>query len=76
MTGPGKNRNRNRNKEYRKRIDSGYSIQVRLRGDYEGGRTIYGVSETEFVHVNSGFMAKLIRFFRHLFNPGAYRISQ
>ena len=59
-----------------KRIDSGYSIQARLWGDYEGGRTIYSVSETEFVHVNSGFMAKLIWFFRHLFNPGAYRISQ
>ena len=59
-----------------KRVGEGYSIQARLWGNYEGGQTVYGASETEFVHVKAGFFNKLVWFFKRLFNPGAYRITQ
>ena len=59
-----------------KRVGEGYSIQARLWGNYEGGQTVYGASEAEFVHVKAGFFNKLVWFFKHLFNPGAYRITQ
>ena len=56
-----------------KRIDEGYYIEARL---YSAEGVLYGTSETETVHVKAGFFNKLVWMFKHIFQPGAYRITQ